>query len=788
VGLYLFSGRSVWALLVDIQRWIYRAIGWLSAPPTSAKLQHYGQPFLNGARRWHYALAAAVLAGLTAVAKKRIHDATDEVAAKRRELKRALAEATSYEDWSMAATKLEALERRTPARAAAAAAREQRLYDSRLLTDRLRYLRGVRASGDLRSMMDAVRSDLVRNLANMTNRSLHEGSPLMPDVIRDYIAEMKLHLEYLTRQPELPLEEKLGFLRETRHTFGRSALVLSGGGALGVFHLGVVKALFENGLLPKVISGSSVGSIISAIIATRNDEELAALFQAMHEVDLSFFSNSTFGQFVRHMLMKGTLHDHTVLQKRLRIVLEDVTFLDAYNKSGRILNVAVCAADTNEPPRLLNYLTAPNAVVWSAVSCSSAFPGLFKPQDLLAKDQHGNFVRFTSEEGMKARRWRDGSLEEDLPMRGLAEMFNVNYFICSQTNPHIVPALNIKRRLNRTFSDLMEHEFKHRCKQLHMLLPEWLPGGYWLKVLSQPWEGDVTMVLPSMVWQIRKAISNPSKEELYESLKQGEAVTWAKLSAIQAACGIELTFDRCLAMVKAAEVAERESGAGAGMGAARSGRLGGMRSRIPSWSCMATASSMPRAASTDSLAGALANGDADAAARNTAEHAGMAVHDPPVDMLSAMVAESHCSGGGVHGGYANGGYSNYSANGGGYSPCGAPSPTGGFGSFTGDGSGLTHQGHGYHANHLTRTSAFVGAMPRVTSLDRVSEGCHVSCSAPDLAGALRTPAEAYPPLPFDCCDSSAAIGDIWEPAPPALGEGRPANVADFSCGIDYYAW
>lgn len=47
--------------------------------------------------------------------------------------------------------------------------------------------------------------------------------------------------------------------------------------------------------------------------------------------------------------------------------------------------------------------------------------------------------------------------------------------------------------------------------------------------------------------------------------------------------------------------------------------------------------------------------------------------------------------------------------------------------------------------------------------------------------------QAYPPLPFDCCDESAAIGDIWEPAPPALGEGRPANV-DFSCGIDYYAW
>lgn len=62
-----------------------------------------------------------------------------------------------------------------------------------------------------------------------------------------------------------------------------------------------------------------------------------------------------------------------------------------------------------------------------------------------------------------------------------------------------------------------------------MLLPNWLPG-FWLKVISQPWEGDVTMVLPSMVWQIRKAISNPSKEELYLSLKQVcQKVHWPQI-------------------------------------------------------------------------------------------------------------------------------------------------------------------------------------------------------------------------------------------------------------------
>ncbi len=47
--------------------------------------------------------------------------------------------------------------------------------------------------------------------------------------------------------------------------------------------------------------------------------------------------------------------------------------------------------------------------------------------------------------------------------------------------------------------------------------------------------------------------------------------------------------------------------------------------------------------------------------------------------------------------------------------------------------------------------------------------------------------QAYPPLPFDCCDSSVSIGDLWEPAPPALGAGRPSN-ADAHSGIDYYAW
>ena len=60
--------------------------------------------------------------------------------------------------------------------------------------------------------------------------------------------------------------------------------------------------------------------------------------------------------------------------------------------AGRILNVAVCPADTNEPPRVLNYLTAPHVYVWSAVSCSSAFPLLFAPQELKCRSADGEEV------------------------------------------------------------------------------------------------------------------------------------------------------------------------------------------------------------------------------------------------------------------------------------------------------------------------------------------------------------------------------------------------------------
>ncbi|HOB19402.1 MAG TPA: patatin-like phospholipase family protein, partial [Candidatus Atribacteria bacterium] len=47
----------------------------------------------------------------------------------------------------------------------------------------------------------------------------------------------------------------------------RFGLALSGGALRGVAHIGVLKALSENGLYPSYISGTSAGSMVAALYA-----------------------------------------------------------------------------------------------------------------------------------------------------------------------------------------------------------------------------------------------------------------------------------------------------------------------------------------------------------------------------------------------------------------------------------------------------------------------------------------------------------------------------------------
>ena len=511
---------------------------------------------------------------------------------RRRALQAQLDRAKCYEDFKGIALKMEAVEEEEKEKSSKNRRKSSpgsdfwgfgsRTYDKELIEEQLRLLRQQRASGNVEEMMFSLRADILRNLGNMTDigRKLHEPLWGVPRLVREYIDETRAQLRMIAQEHDIPLQEKLSFLQETRHCFGRTALLLSGGGTLGTFHVGVARALHSRGCLPRVVVGSSVGSIVASILASRTQGELEEFFSEKHFYDLlpdmTFFSGQDFFQSIQHLMRTGAMHDINFFQRCLRALLGDLTFQEAYDRSGgRILCVCVCATRPGEKPRLLNYLTSPHLVVWSAVAASCAFPSLFPPQPLLAKSRNGAFVPWQPEGKLGARRWRDGSLENDLPMQGLSELFNVNYFIVSQTNPHIVPILRVKRwfasqgRACAMLAHFLESEWRHRCQQILDLVP-WIDTFDFVKLFGQQWEGNVTVVMAYSWEQFKKIATNPSRDFLYETASMGEREMWPKLATIESNCGIEMQLDECVRSLR-----EKLN--------SRQGRSLTTRGRVPSW-------------------------------------------------------------------------------------------------------------------------------------------------------------------------------------------------------------
>ncbi|KAI8579235.1 hypothetical protein K450DRAFT_243427 [Umbelopsis ramanniana AG] len=429
-----------------------------------------------------------------------------------------------------------------------------KLYDRLLIEYRLRHLKQVRRKNDVNDIIYTLRGGLLRNFGGICDRKLFTRSYIgTKSLIEDYMDEVVSQLEYVETTGELDPQTKLKFFMDTRQSFGCSALILQGGATFGLYHIGVVKALHERDLLPRIISGTAVGALIAALICIHTDEELPNVLKP-DGINLTAFSKkSPKGRRITRLLKYGHLMDIKVLQECVRANVGDLTFEEAYDRTKRILNISVSSSRTLEVPQLLNYLTAPNVLIWSAACCSSASIGLFGSSDLLAKNKNGDIVKWSSS-AVKWNHWTEASAAEgEAPLLRLSELLNVNHFIVSQANSYFIPFVSNQPNaqhdtLFHKVVYIIASETRHRLFQLNQinLLPRVLRG-----VIEEKVSGDVTIVPSLSLKDFSTVFANPTQSLLGYWILKGEQSTWPLISLTESRCKIELALDRALLRMRA---------------------------------------------------------------------------------------------------------------------------------------------------------------------------------------------------------------------------------------------
>jgi predicted acylesterase/phospholipase RssA len=458
----------------------------------------------------------------------------------------ALAEAKTYEEWLTAALVLDHLDGHEKWREE----NQSEEYDYKLLASRIRLLRRLRRQKDFDQIIFRLREELHGNLGNMANPALYQKARGgTKKLINAYIDEVcgALNLLCDSDYRAMPPMRKRVFLKRAARSFGRSALLLSGGASLGLFHMGVIKELEEQGILPRVVTGSSAGSIVAGILATHTDLEMEELYER----------NEWRFDWVRlfrpnDIMKERGMLDQKVLQRCIDQNIPDMTFLEAYKHTNRILNISVSPADSHQFPRLLNYLTAPNVLVRRAALASAAIPGIFPPVQLRAKNFDGKSVAY-----MPQNRWIDGSLHEDIPKDKVNRLHNINHYIVSQTNPHVVPFLNEEMEETGLLPFIQDVVIKAPMVQIEHLLELVqqhfdFPGlGSVIKkahaVARQTYSGDITIYPDRNLFSLVRLFNNLGPDEMEAMMLEGRRATWPKIERIRNTTQISRTFDNCLA-------------------------------------------------------------------------------------------------------------------------------------------------------------------------------------------------------------------------------------------------
>ncbi|CAJ1941726.1 unnamed protein product [Cylindrotheca closterium] len=390
-----------------------------------------------------------------------------------------------------------------------------------------------------------------------------------------YYNEVSKGLEFLAEapvsadEPLAILSDRISLVRKMKQNMGRTALMLSGGGAQAIYHLGTLRALIDADLYDdiKVISGTSGGSITSACCAMYSTKEIFEKI-CVPTVSTDFKLNGEMKQknikwfppiqdMVAYWLKKRLLVDSEYFYRTCEFYYGATTFAEAFERTGKHVCITVSASRASGGTAqrlLLNHISTPHVTLASAVAASCALPGVMKPAKLQTKSSLGEIEPFEVD-GVE---WIDGSVQADLPFQRISTLFNVSNFIVCQTNFHVQPFLNkdhhpSTRSAYWKLFQLFEWDIRSRALKLGKLglFPK-IFGQDISKVFKQKYHGNLTLVPRFTAAQTfgLKALVNPSVKEMEGYLKYGQVAVWPYVSVIRDMIRLEKSLDECLDNLK----------------------------------------------------------------------------------------------------------------------------------------------------------------------------------------------------------------------------------------------
>ena len=433
-------------------------------------------------------------------------------------------------------------------------------YGYPFLAQRLIRIKRLIETDQQLDLSEYLREGLNFDIANIAHPLLYNQTFTgTKKLIEDYVDSMSKAFAHIASDEFTAFNraEKIEYLEGALKAYGQPALMFSGGATLGIFHLGVCKVLYEQDLLPKVFSGSSAGAIMAAMLATHNDQELMDFIQGDGFIDHAFKYRSIY----QILADQGGLADIGTLKKFLIANLGDYTFEEAFAKSGRHCSIVVAPYSTGYNPRIMNEIMSPELLVWSATLASCAIPFFFPPVRLKTKRHDGVYTPY-----MANTHWVDGSVRSDFPQIRMARLYNINYSIACQVNPHVVPFMQSDfQRYRRDLLSWPSRFIRHQAKTLSMqgldftrnnlssfpLIQRVVDHGY--GIVGQRYYGDINIAakynLNHYLWMVK----NPDKKIFKQLQKEGERATWPKISSIEMHARIGKTIEHCLTVLKSGQ-------------------------------------------------------------------------------------------------------------------------------------------------------------------------------------------------------------------------------------------